>query len=53
MESLRENRLLMYSILVSTGLVIMLALGLSPDLTNTFEIVDFPSDVSTTKNVNY
>ncbi|KAI8126736.1 Manganese-transporting ATPase 13A1 [Lucilia cuprina] len=44
MESLRENRLLLYSILVSTGLVIMLALGLSPDLTNTFEIVDFPSD---------
>ncbi|XP_065358266.1 endoplasmic reticulum transmembrane helix translocase [Calliphora vicina] len=44
MESLRENRLLLYSILVSTGLVVMLALGLSSDLTNTFEIVDFPSD---------
>ncbi|XP_073824966.1 endoplasmic reticulum transmembrane helix translocase-like [Musca autumnalis] len=44
MESLRENRLLLYSILISTGLVFMLALGLSPELTNTFEIVDFPSD---------
>ncbi|XP_061396165.1 endoplasmic reticulum transmembrane helix translocase [Musca vetustissima] len=44
MESLRENRLLLYSILISTGLVFMLALGLSPELTNTFEIVDFPSE---------
>ncbi|XP_075152001.1 endoplasmic reticulum transmembrane helix translocase [Haematobia irritans] len=44
MESLRENRLLLYSILISTGLVLMLALGFSPELTNTFEIVEFPND---------
>lgn len=46
MESLRENRFLLYSILASTGLVVVLSLGLSHDLTNMFEIVDFPNDVS-------
>lgn len=46
MESLRENKLLMYAILTSAGLVAFLALGISPELTNTFEIVDFPDDVS-------
>lgn len=46
MESLRENKLLMYSILASSTVVIFLALGLSPDLLNTFQIIDFPDDVS-------
>ena len=45
MESLRENRLLMYAIGASTSLVIMLASGLSDALTSTFEIVEFPDDV--------
>ncbi|XP_055917032.1 endoplasmic reticulum transmembrane helix translocase [Eupeodes corollae] len=44
MESLRENRLLMTSILMSAALVVLLALGLSADLTYTFEIIDFPDD---------
>uniref|UniRef100_A0A1A9ZN66 Cation-transporting ATPase n=1 Tax=Glossina pallidipes TaxID=7398 RepID=A0A1A9ZN66_GLOPL len=44
MESLKENRLLLYSILIPTGLVTMLSLGLSLDLTKTFEIVEFPND---------
>uniref|UniRef100_A0A1B0FV19 Cation-transporting ATPase n=1 Tax=Lutzomyia longipalpis TaxID=7200 RepID=A0A1B0FV19_LUTLO len=46
MESLRENRLLLYSILISSSIVICLALNISPDLTSTFEIVEFPDDVS-------
>lgn len=46
MESLRENKLLMYAILTSACLVAFLALGISPELTHTFEIVDFPDDVS-------
>lgn len=44
MESLRENRLLIVSILMSAGLVVMLALGISTDLTYTFEIIEFPED---------
>lgn len=46
MESLRENRLLMYSILASSGVVLCLALNLIPDLQNAFQIIDFPADVS-------
>ncbi|CAG9797201.1 unnamed protein product [Chironomus riparius] len=44
MESLRENRLLMYSILASSGVVACLALNLVPDLQSAFQIVDFPPD---------
>lgn len=46
MESLRENRLLMYSIFASSGVVLCLALNLVPDIQNAFQIIDFPSDVS-------
>lgn len=46
MESLRENRLLLYSILASSGVVLCLALNLIPDLQSAFQIIDFPSDVS-------
>lgn len=46
MENLKENRLLLYSILVPSMLVVMLSMGFSSDLTNTFEIVDFPVEVS-------
>lgn len=46
MESLRENRLLMYAIGMSAGIVCCLAFGLSPDILYTFEIVEFPEDVS-------
>jgi hypothetical protein len=46
MESLRENRLLMYSILASSAVVVCLATGIIPDFQNTFEIIDFPDDVS-------
>lgn len=46
MESLRENRLLMYSILASSSVVLCLALNLVPDLQSAFQIIDFPNDVS-------
>jgi manganese-transporting P-type ATPase len=45
MESLRENRLLMYSIFASSGVVLCLALNLVPDIQSAFQIIDFPSDV--------
>ncbi|XP_066909536.1 endoplasmic reticulum transmembrane helix translocase [Halyomorpha halys] len=41
MESLSENRPLMFSILGSTFAVFALALGAFPDVAHTFEIVDF------------
>lgn len=46
MESLSENRPLMYSVLFSGGAVFALALGLLPDLSNQFEIVEFPTEVN-------
>lgn len=47
MEGLVENKLLLYSLLSSTGAIFALALGIIPDIALQFEIVDFPSDVST------
>ncbi|XP_030384267.1 manganese-transporting ATPase 13A1 [Scaptodrosophila lebanonensis] len=44
MESLRANRMLMYSIAASAGLVLLLTTGLAPELTEFFEIIDFPAD---------
>lgn len=49
MESLRENRLLLYSIFASSGVVLCLALNLVDDLQSTFQIIDFPADVSFTR----
>lgn len=46
MEGLLENKLLLYSILGTTGAIFALALGVVPDIASEFEIVDFPSDVS-------
>lgn len=47
MEGLRDNKPLLYSIVVSGGAVLALAAGVFPDLSNMFEIVYFPPDVST------
>ncbi|CAG9858501.1 unnamed protein product, partial [Phyllotreta striolata] len=44
MESLKENRALLYSILGSGAVVLALALGLIPELSEQLEIIDFPSD---------
>lgn len=41
MESMRENRLLSYAILTSSTIVLCLALGIVPDLLETFEVIDF------------
>lgn len=46
MESLLENKLLLYSLASSTAVIFALALGIIPDIALQFEIVDFPSDVS-------
>lgn len=46
MEGLRDNKPLLYSILVSGGTVLALAAGIIPDLSTAFEIVYFPPDVS-------
>ncbi|KAH8242003.1 hypothetical protein KR038_000060 [Drosophila bunnanda] len=44
MESLRSNRMLMYAIGASATLVLLLSTGLAPELTEFFEIIDFPTD---------
>ncbi|KFM68901.1 putative cation-transporting ATPase 13A1, partial [Stegodyphus mimosarum] len=44
MESLSENKPLLYSIVISGTAILMLVTGLSPDLANVFSIVDFPHE---------
>ncbi|XP_041968450.1 endoplasmic reticulum transmembrane helix translocase [Aricia agestis] len=44
MEGLRDNRPLLWSVVVSGGAVFALATGVLPDLSNMFEIVYFPPD---------
>ncbi|XP_026475451.1 manganese-transporting ATPase 13A1-like, partial [Ctenocephalides felis] len=44
MQSLREHKALLYSILASGGAVFALAAGALPDLAEQFEIVDFPAE---------
>lgn len=46
MESLTENKALLYSIICSAGAILALAMGLVPDIAQQFEIVEFPSEVS-------
>lgn len=53
MENLKENRLLLYSIMIPSILVVMLSMGFSSDLTNTFEIVDFPIEVNNSNISNF
>lgn len=45
MESLSENKLLMYAIAASSSVVVLLTTGLSSEINSTFEIIDFPEDV--------
>ncbi|XP_047987230.1 endoplasmic reticulum transmembrane helix translocase [Leguminivora glycinivorella] len=44
MEGLRDNKPLLYSIVISGGAVLALAAGILPDLSSMFEIVYFPPD---------
>ncbi|KAB7499746.1 hypothetical protein Anas_01001 [Armadillidium nasatum] len=46
MESLRENRALLYSLLGSGSVVVALALGIIPEFAQQFEIIDFPSETN-------
>jgi hypothetical protein len=46
MESLTENKALLYSIVGSAGAILALAMGIFPDMAYQFEIVDFPPEVS-------
>ena len=45
MESLRENTVLLYSLMGAGGLVMSLAMGVVPEFAQQFEIVDFPAEV--------
>lgn len=45
MESLRQNKALLYSIIGSSAVVLALALGLVPDLAAQVEIINFPYEV--------
>lgn len=52
MESLTQNKPLLYSIILSGGTVLALALGIVPELAAQFEIIAFPPDVSSKNNGN-
>lgn len=47
MERLRENKFLLYAILASSLVIVSLSLGISDELNNTFEIIEFPDEVNT------
>ncbi len=45
MESLKENKPLLYSILFSASAVVVLACRLMPEFSDQFQIVEFPEEV--------
>lgn len=49
MESLLQNKSLLYSLIGNAAVILGLACGFLPELAEQFEIVDFPSDVSECK----
>ena len=46
MESLRQNRPLLWSIVGAIGGVFILVTGVSPELSESFSLIEFPPDVS-------
>lgn len=44
MESLRENKAMLYSLVATGSFIAVLALGWVPELNEQFAIVDFPDD---------
>ena len=44
MESLRENKAMLYSLVGTGSFIALLALGWVPELNEQFAIVDFPDD---------
>ena len=51
MESLTQNKALLYSIVGSSGVVLALTLGIVPELAVQFEIIDFESEVKLKKYI--
>lgn len=45
MESLTENKALWYSICITGSVLFFLASGLLPDVSEQFELVEFPTEV--------
>jgi len=48
MESLTENKALLYSLMSTAGFIAMLVLGWIPELCEQFGVVDFPDEVTCT-----
>lgn len=46
MESLAQNKALLFSLVGNSAVILLLACGFLPNLAVQFEIVDFPSHVS-------
>lgn len=46
MESLQDNKALLYTLVMSSFLVVALSLGLSPSFSLSFDIVEFDVQVS-------
>ena len=46
MESLVQNKALLFSLVGNSAIILLLASGFLPELAVPFEIVDFPSPVS-------
>lgn len=49
MESLTQNKALLFSLIGNSAVILLLACGFLPDVAAQFEIVDFPSQVSFTR----
>jgi len=46
MESLMQNKALLFSLVGNSAVILLLACGFLPDLATQFEIVDIPNQVS-------
>jgi len=51
MESLRENKPLLYSLIFSGAAITAIASGLLPDISNHFELVELTTEASNNNNV--
>ncbi len=45
MESMQENRALLYSLASTAAFIVLLALGWIPELSEQFGVIDFPEEV--------
>lgn len=53
MEGLLENKALAYSILFSGGSILALTVGLLPEMSTKFELIDLPPEVSETRRIDF